>query len=104
MVELIRKKRANIPVKTEKEEPPAPNVINLMDALRRSIQQTDAAPTQPKFNAPTLQGGNLVLSWTGTGTLQQSDSLTGGWGTAPSQANPQNVPATSGKKFYRISQ
>jgi DNA end-binding protein Ku len=44
VVELIRKKRENIPVKTEKEAPAAPNVINLMDALRRSVQQAGAAP------------------------------------------------------------
>jgi DNA end-binding protein Ku len=44
VVELIRKKRENIQVKTEKEAPAAPNVINLMDALRRSVQQAGAAP------------------------------------------------------------
>jgi len=44
VVELIRKKRENIPVKTEKEAPAAPNVINLMDALRRSVQQAGATP------------------------------------------------------------
>jgi len=47
VVELIRKKRENIPVKTEKEAPAAPNVINLMDALRRSVQQASTAPPPP---------------------------------------------------------
>ena len=61
VVELIRKKRANIPVKTEKEEPPAPNVINLMDALRRSIQQVDAAPAQPKKAKKRVEGQKEML-------------------------------------------
>src|SRR5262249_59086343 len=34
VVELIRKKRENIPVKTEKEAPAAPNVINLKHTRR----------------------------------------------------------------------
>ena len=61
VVELIRKKRANIPVKTEKEEPSPPNVINLMDALRRSIQQVDAAPAQPKKAKKRVEGQKEML-------------------------------------------
>ena len=60
--------------------------------------------TAPKFNTPTLQGGNLVLSWSGAGTLQQASALTGPWSNAPSQANPQNVPPTGSGLFFRISQ
>jgi DNA end-binding protein Ku len=61
VVELIRKKQANIPVKTEKEEPSPPNVINLMDALRRSIQQVDAAPAQPKKAKKRVEGQKEML-------------------------------------------
>lgn len=62
-------------------------------------------PTQPKFNAPTIQGGNVVISWTGTGTLQQADAVTGtSWSDAPNQSNPQNVTPTGPAKFYRIKQ
>jgi DNA end-binding protein Ku len=51
VVELIRKKQANIPVKKEKDQPAPRNVTNLMDALRRSIQQTGAAPAAPSKKA-----------------------------------------------------
>jgi hypothetical protein len=44
------------------------------------------------------------ISWTGTGTLEQSDTVIGPWSAAPSQNNPQNVPTTSGAKFYRLRQ
>ena len=47
VLELIRKKQANIPVQKDKAEPTAPNVINLMDALRQSIRQAEAAPPPP---------------------------------------------------------
>jgi DNA end-binding protein Ku len=47
LVELIRKKQAHIPI-APKEQPAAPrNVINLMDALRRSIKAERAAPPPP---------------------------------------------------------
>ena len=42
LVEILRKKQANIPLKKSTERASAPkNVINLMDALRRSIATTD---------------------------------------------------------------
>jgi len=59
----------------------------------------------PKFNTSTLQGGNMSISWTGTGTLEQADLVTGSWAPAPSQANPQNVSVAGAKaRFYRIHQ
>jgi DNA end-binding protein Ku len=63
VVELIRKKRENIPVKTEKEAPAAPNVINLMDALRRSVQQAGAAPppTEAKKGKKRVEGQKEML-------------------------------------------
>jgi DNA end-binding protein Ku len=63
VVELIRKKRENIPVKTEKEAPAAPNVINLMDALRRSVQQAGAAPppAQAKKGKKRVEGQKEML-------------------------------------------
>jgi DNA end-binding protein Ku len=61
VVELIRKKQENIPVKTEKEPPAAPNVINLMDALRRSVQQAATAPAQAKKAKKRIEGQKEML-------------------------------------------
>ena len=61
VVELIRKKQANIPVKKEKDQPAPRNVINLMDALRRSIQVAEAAPTQPKKAKKRVEGQKEML-------------------------------------------
>lgn len=63
-----------------------------------------AAPVvAPRFNAVTLQGGAMVISWTGTGTLQEADVVTGPWTNAAKQDNPQSVQPT-GNKFYRLKQ
>ncbi len=49
VVEILRKKQANIPLKKSAERPAAPkNVINLMDALRRSVQNEKSAPKAAK--------------------------------------------------------
>jgi DNA end-binding protein Ku len=59
--ELIRKKQANIPVKTEKEPVPTHNVINLMDALRQSIRQAESAPAPPKRARKRIEGQKEML-------------------------------------------
>jgi len=61
VVELIRKKQENIPVAKEKEQPAAPNVINLMDALRRSVQQAGTGPAQPKKAKKRIEGQKEML-------------------------------------------
>ena len=59
---------------------------------------------KPHFHRPTFDVGKVTLSWVGTGTLEQTESLSPlAWTVAPSQANPQTVPAT-GTRFYRIRQ
>jgi DNA end-binding protein Ku len=43
VVELIRNKRAGLPVQPQKISPAASNVVNLMDALRKSVAEEKAA-------------------------------------------------------------
>jgi hypothetical protein len=69
--------------------------------------QNIAVAVQPRFNAPTISAGNVTISWTGTGTLQEATNLTGNpsdWtnvtGNPPS---PFSVPISSAaRKFYRV--
>jgi DNA end-binding protein Ku len=61
LVELLRKKQAHIPVKKGKEEFTAPNVINLMDALRRSVQAEGQAPAQAKKGRKRIEGQKEML-------------------------------------------
>jgi len=72
------------------------------DSLRAFRART--VVQQPAFNVPTLAGGSVTISWTGSGTLQEATSLGGSWSNSSNQNNPQTVPATSGNKFYRIQQ
>lgn len=74
----------------------------LFDAAVAWALNVSSDGAQPKFNAVTRSGNTMTLSWTGSGTLQQADSVTGPWSDAPSQANPQTVNVTGTAKFYRI--
>jgi hypothetical protein len=78
--------------------------VKLFEAsLSWAMNRTLVKPA-PEFNPIVLQGRNITLSWTGTGTLQQEDKLDGSWTDAPNQANPQTVPADGAMRFYRLRQ
>lgn len=59
--------------------------------------------TAPLQLSVALEGANVVLSWTGGGTLEETAEVGAGavWTTSASQANPQTL-APAGTKFYRL--
>ena len=74
------------------------------DALRTFRARSNPTPPIPVLNIPTISGGNVTISWTGAGTLKEATDVTGPWVDSPNQNNPQSVPATGTRKFYRIQQ
>jgi hypothetical protein len=65
-----------------------------------------AIASQPVFSPPTLTGGNLRISWTGGGRLQESINLSS-WSvvtnaTSPYDLNQITTVGTPPYKFYRI--
>ena len=72
VAEMLKKKQAGMSVSREHAVPGAENVVNLMDALRRSIAQEKAASTPPKTSTPPkknrkrIEGqGEMLLPITG---------------------------------------
>jgi len=63
-----------------------------------------AVVAPPQFNAPALVNGNLTLSWTGSGVLQEASGLSGPWTPSANQSNPQSVPATADGRVFRVVQ
>jgi DNA end-binding protein Ku len=62
VVEMLKKKQAGLPVSREHASPRAQNVVNLMDALRRSIAQEKAASTPPKKSRKRIaRQGEMLL-------------------------------------------
>lgn len=73
VIELIRKKQAHVPVKKGKEAVAAPrNVINLMDALRRSVQAGGkAAPAAKKGKKRVAGQTEMLLPIAGKGEARE---------------------------------
>jgi hypothetical protein len=62
-----------------------------------------AIVTQPVFDPPTLAGGSVRISWTGTGRLQESTNLTSWLEVTGNPPSPVQVtPGTAPHNFYRI--
>jgi DNA end-binding protein Ku len=61
VVDMLKKKEAGLPVSREHAAPRPQNVVNLMDALRRSIAQDKAASAPPKKGRKRIQGQSEML-------------------------------------------
>ncbi len=57
----------------------------------------------PVFRSVRHEGQSVVLDWSGQGTLQWSDYLSGPWTNVPGAAvSPQTVAADSDHRFFRL--
>jgi DNA end-binding protein Ku len=66
VVELLKQKQAGMPVSRELAPPRPQNVVNLMDALRRSIAQEQVASAPPKKGRKRIEGqGEMLLPISG---------------------------------------
>ena len=61
VVAMLRKKQAGLPVSHERETPRPQNVVNLMDALRRSIAEEKATHARPKKGRKRTVGQSEML-------------------------------------------
>ncbi|HXF17299.1 MAG TPA: hypothetical protein VN496_09860, partial [Burkholderiales bacterium] len=71
--------------------------------------RTRTSVAGPRFNTPTRSGADIIITWTGTGTLQQATAFTGNPATDWSDVTPTPVgntytvtAATSGNRFFRL--
>ncbi len=70
-----------------------------------SVPSIVVTPPTPGTLSIALQGGNAVITWTGSGALQSAATVTGPWTNVSSAASPYTVtPTTGGAAFYRLSQ
>jgi DNA end-binding protein Ku len=61
VVDVLKKKQAGMPVSREHVALPPQNVVNLMDALRRSVAQEQAASAPPKKGRKRTEGQSEML-------------------------------------------
>jgi DNA end-binding protein Ku len=61
VVEMLKKKQAGIPAPREHAAPRPQNVVNLMDALKRSIAEEKRASAPPKKGRKRVEGQTEML-------------------------------------------
>ncbi len=76
----------------------------LVNGAASPVKTFRAVSALTQFNAPIYASGSVTLSWTGTGTLQETTALPGNWAASANQSNPQTVPAAGAGKLYRLIQ
>ncbi len=70
-----------------------------------SVPSIVVTPTIPGPLNVVLQGGKVVISWTGGGTLQTAPAVSGSlWTDLSSATSPYSVTPTGGAAFYRLRQ
>jgi hypothetical protein len=69
----------------------------------KAFRARNAGPA-PRLNPPATAANSVTIGWTGVGFLEQADLISGPWYLAQDQTNPQTVPASGQKKFYRVHQ
>jgi len=57
---------------------------------------------RPKLTSIKVSGANVVVEWTGGGTLQVADEITGPWADVAGATSPLSTPITGSKRFARI--
>jgi len=87
----------------------APAVSNGRIYVRstREVAALDVAeappPDPPTFTEATIQQGELILIWTGSGVLQQWVQLEGAWEDLPGAVSGSSIPVEPGSsRFFRI--
>ena len=76
------------------------NDTNSVNSVEAFLSASSSAP--PQLAIPSLKAGQLTITWTGGGVLEESTDLRN-WTAV--QGNPQgtyNVSAGAGDKFYRV--
>jgi len=63
-----------------------------------------APPVEAARLTVSAQGGSVVISWTGAGTLEEATAVSGPWTAIENASSPYSVTPDAGAKFYRVSQ
>ncbi len=78
-------------------------VANLISSATSALA-TLTVSSQPVFSGPTVVNGQLILNWTGAGTLQSAPEVTGEWTNVPNGTSPftNTIVPEVPRLFYRI--
>jgi hypothetical protein len=61
-------------------------------------------PEPSKFESVELKDGRLILTWSGSGTLQETQELSGAWTNVAGAISPHEVEISTNRSqgFFRL--
>jgi autotransporter-associated beta strand protein len=62
------------------------------------------APATPPTAAISVSGGNVSVTWSGSGILLQATNVSGPWVTNVGATSPFKMPTTNAQMFFRLQQ
>jgi hypothetical protein len=77
-------------------------IATLAAGFASGAQAVGPLTDTPKFTSIKLVGGDVVVEWTGGGTIEAADDITGPWAAVAGATNAFKIPAASVRKFTRI--
>jgi hypothetical protein len=87
----------------EGDSTPAAQLLPIPGSFFKAYASLPAAP--PTFEPIVLANGQVVITWTGAGTLEESTDLSTWTAVAGNPTSPYSVaPGTAAMKFYRLKQ
>jgi hypothetical protein len=80
--------------------------INATNSPIKAYRARTVSGGPPSITSISSSGGNVTISWSGIGELEEAPTLSGPWQTSPYQTNPAIIPIQPllGSLFYRIRQ
>ena len=73
-----------------------------------SFVPTAVGPPESGLLGPTVSvtrsGTGLIITWSGGGVLQRTDSITGTFATIPDSHSPFSVEPSGTQEYYRVAQ
>ena len=71
-------------------------------AIAAYIPPDAIAEVRPATMSVSLQDGNMIVSWTEPGVLQEAEKVTGPWNDVAGAGSPRAVAPDSRAMFYRV--
>ncbi|HUS12071.1 MAG TPA: hypothetical protein VMZ30_16520, partial [Pyrinomonadaceae bacterium] len=78
------------------------DIVFGLELNRITSTPTTQKPDQPRFTSISVASGNIRVEWSGSGKLQATNALPGGWTDIPNATNPYVAAIAGNARFFRI--
>lgn len=79
-------------------------ISNLISITTEAATVTVTAPGAARLSIALQPDGQVRISWTGSGTLEEAAAPSGVWVDSTAQANPQTRAPTDTSRYFRVRQ